>query len=144
MTVGQYLIFAAAVKTLGIICFGCIIVLVSCLSRNVLSSFITSTAVILALSLLLEVSGSSAALKWFNPMELIRVRNLVHEDAFVNVFGHAVRLYVFVIAGIVLTIALLSAAILFANRSKYRKSAPRKSSLRRGSKKEEGTADVQV
>jgi len=72
-----------------------------------------------------EFCRTQYALKWFNPLELVVVRDIVTEDVFVNVFGFAVPLYVFVIAGVVLTMGLLVAGILYCNRSYHRRGGRR-------------------
>lgn len=117
MTVGEYFLWAAAVKTLGILACGCVILLVSSLCKQMLSAFFASFGLLLGGVVLQEFCRTRYALKWFNPLELVIVRDIVTEDAFVNVFGFAGHLYVFIIAGIVLTMGLVVAGILYCNRS---------------------------
>lgn len=117
MTVGEYFLWAAAVKTLGILACGCVILLVSSLCKQMLSAFFASFGLLLGGVVLQEFCRTRYALKWFNPLELVIVRDIVTEDVFVNVFGFAGHLYVFIIAGIVLTMGLVVAGILYCNRS---------------------------
>lgn len=117
MTVGEYFLWAAAVKTLGILAYGCVILLVSSLCKQMLSAFFASFGLLLGGVVLQEFCRTRYALKWFNPLELVIVRDIVTEDVFVNMFGFAGHLYVFIIAGIVLTMGLLVAGILYCNRS---------------------------
>lgn len=118
MTIGQYFIWAAVRKTLGVLCCGCIILLISCLTRRSLAAFLASFAALLVGVLLQEFGGGMTALKWCDPMELVIVRETVNQNAFVNLFGHAVQLHVFITGGICLTIALLCAGILYCNRGR--------------------------
>lgn len=117
MTVGEYFLWAAAVKTLGILACGCVILLVSSLCKQMLSAFFASFGLLLGGVVLQEFCRTRYALKWFNPLELVIVRDIVTEDVFVNMFGFAGHLYVFIIAGIVLTMGLVVAGILYCNRS---------------------------
>lgn len=125
MTIGQYFLWAGAVKTLGILACGCVILLVSSLCRQVLTVFFASFGLLLGGVVLQEFCRTRYVLKWFNPLELVIVRDIVTEDVFVNVFGFAVPLYVFVIAGVVLTMGLLVAGILYCNRSYHRRGGRR-------------------
>ena len=125
MTIGQYFLWAGAVKTLGILACGCVILLVSSLCKQVLTVFFASFGLLLGGVVLQEFCRTQYALKWFNPLELVVVRDIVTEDVFVNVFGFAVPLYVFVIAGVVLTMGLLVAGILYCNRSYHRRGGRR-------------------
>lgn len=119
MTVGEYFLWAAAVKTLGILACGCVILLVSSLCKQMLSAFFASFGLLLGGVVLQEFCRTRYALKWFNPLELVIVRDIVTEDVFVNMFGFAGHLYVFIIAGIVLTMGLVVAGILYCNRSHH-------------------------
>jgi len=125
MIVGTYFLWTAAVKTLGILVCGCVILLVSSLCKQVLTVFFASFGLLLGGVVLQEFCRTQYALKWFNPLELVVVRDIVTEDVFVNVFGFAVPLYVFVIAGVVLTMGLLVAGILYCNRSYHRRGGRR-------------------
>lgn len=125
MTIGQYFLWAAAVKTLGILACGCVILLVSSLSKQMLATFLASFGLILGGVVLQEFCRTRYALKWFNPLELVIVRDIVTEDVFVNMFGAAVHLYVFVIVGILLTMGLLMAGILYCSRSYHRRGGRR-------------------
>lgn len=131
MTVRHYFLWAGWIKTLGILACGCVILLLSSFCQSVLMTFFTSLGILLAAVFMQEISCSRYALKWFNPLELVLIRNLVTEDAFVNVFGYAVRLYAFVIVGIMLFMALLICGILYVNRSYHQRSGrrPRRKSI---------------
>lgn len=118
MTVGRFFLWAGMVKTLGVLCCGCLILLVSCLAKRVLSAFAVSLSLLMSCVLLQEICRSRTWLKWFNPMELVIVREIVAEDRFVNIFGHAVRLYEFVLCGILLTMLCLCLGILCRSRSR--------------------------
>ncbi|MCD8119632.1 MAG: hypothetical protein LUE29_09165 [Lachnospiraceae bacterium] len=115
MTVLEYFLWAAFLKTLGFLCCACIMLLVSSLVSSALSSFVAGGAILIGLSLLQEVPADSVALKWFDPFWLIITRELVARDTFVNVFGQAVHTYVFIIAGVMLTMAVLFLGILVRN-----------------------------
>ena len=125
MTVGAYFLWAAAIKTLGILVCGGVILLVSSLCKQVLTVFFASFGLLLGGVVLQEFCRTQYALKWFNPLELVIVRDIVTEDVFVNIFGFAVPLYIFVIAGVLLTMALLVAGILYCNRSYHRRGGRR-------------------
>lgn len=122
MTVWQYFLWAGCIKALGMLACGCVILLLSSLCKSVLMTFFSSIGTLLIAVVLQEICYSRYDFKWFNPLELVMIRNLVTEDVFVNVFGYAVRLYVFVIMGILLLMALLIAGILCANRSYHQRS----------------------
>lgn len=117
MTIGQYFLWAAGVKTLGALACGCVILLVSSLSNQMLTAFFASFGVVLGGVMLQEVCRTRFTLKWFNPLELIMVRDIVTENVFVNVFGLAVHLYAFVLVGILLTMGAVMAGVLYCNRS---------------------------
>lgn len=110
-TVGQFFLCNVAAKSLGTLCFAEVILLVSSMAGNILGAFTASLGLLLGASALQSTSGMTAAWKWFNPMELIMVRELLCEDRFVNLLGHAVRLSVFVSAGVCVTALLIAAAI---------------------------------
>lgn len=120
LTVGQYFLWAAVIKTLGMLCCGCVILLVSCLVKRSLAAFLASFAALMAGVLLQEFGGGMTALKWCNPLELVIVRETVNRDVYVNLFGHAVQLHVFIIGGVCLTTAVLCAGILYCNRGRGR------------------------
>lgn len=124
MTIGQYFLWAAAVKTLGVLCCGCVILLISCLVRRSLAAFLASFAALMAGVLLQEFGGGMTALRWCNSLELVIVRETVYENAFVNLFGHAVQIHEFVIGGVCLTTAALCAAILHCSRGRRAAHAP--------------------
>ena len=115
MSIGQFILWSGTVKTLGMIACGCIILMASCLCRRVLTTFVSGFGCIMALIVLQEFCRTRIWLKWFNPLELVMVRELVTETVFANVLGHPVHLNLFVIAGIMLTIVVMYAAILLCN-----------------------------
>lgn len=115
MTVGQFMVWTVAVKTIGVLGCSCVVLLVSCLCRRVLTTFVAGFGAILGLILLQEFCRTRYWLKWLNPMELVISREIVAETKFVNVLGLPVVLHVFVIAGILLTVGVLYGAILYCN-----------------------------
>lgn len=115
MTVGQFLLWTVAVKTLGVLGCSCVILLISCLCRRVLYTFIAGFGALLGLIVLQEVCRTRYWFKWFNPVELVISREIVTETSFVNVLGLPVVMHVFVIAGVLLTAALLYGAVLYCN-----------------------------
>lgn len=121
MTIGQYFLWAGIVKTLGVFASGCVILLVSSLCRQMLTAFFISFVALLCGVVLQEFCRTRYALKWFNPLELVIVRDIAAESAYVDLFGFAVHLHVFVTAGILLTMGLLVAGILYCNRSYHRR-----------------------
>lgn len=118
MTVGQFFLWAGVMKTLGVLCCGCMILLVSCLAKRGLSAFVVSLGLLMGCVVLQEVCQSLPWLKWFNPMELVIVREIIAEDRFVNVFGSAVHLYRFVLIGILLTSVCLCLGVLYCSRGR--------------------------
>lgn len=112
ITIGQFQIWTVAVKTLGILGCSCVILLISCLFQQVLTTAIAGFGGILALTVLQEFSRIRYGLKWFNPMELVISRELVTQTEFVNLAGQPVLLHIFVIVGILLTMLILSCGIL--------------------------------
>lgn len=115
MTVGQFAAWSGCVKLLGVMACGCVILLMSCLRRRVLTTFVASFGCLMVMVVLQEFCRTRVWLKWFNPLELVMVRELVTETTFVNVLGIPVPLYIFVIAGILLTIGALMLGILRFN-----------------------------
>lgn len=115
MTVGQFLVWTVAVKTLGVLGCGCVILLISCLCRRVLTTFVAGFGALMALTVLQEFCRTRFGLKWFDPMELVIVREIVTETKFVNVLGQPVLLHSFVIGGVLLTMGALYGLILRCN-----------------------------
>lgn len=122
MTVGQFILWHSAVKSLGVFGMACGILLLSCLCRRVLTAFAAGFGMILGLALLQEFSQLRPLLKWFNPMESIMVRELLENITFVNVFGIPVRLEHFVLLGMAVTVALLVLGILRWNPGRVERS----------------------
>ena len=115
MTIGQFVLWSGCVKLLGVMVCGCVILLMSCLCRRVLTTFVASFGCMMVMVVLQEFCRTRVWLKWFNPMELIMVREIVTETAFVNVFNIPVPLYIFVIVGMLLTTGALMLSILRFN-----------------------------
>lgn len=112
MTVGHFLFWSCAFKTLGVVVCGCGILLFSCLTRQVLAAFVSGFGYLMAMVLLQEKAQSWPALKWPNPMELVMVRELAGKAVFVNVLGLPVPLYRFVLFGVSAAGAALLAGVL--------------------------------
>lgn len=126
MTVAQYFLWAAVAKTFGILCFGCVILLISSIMKQVLPVFFVSLTLMAGGALLQEISRTYYAFKWFNPMELVMVRKLLIDESFVNFFGFAVPLLRFVAVGLAITIGVLIALILVCNRGYHNQGRRRK------------------
>lgn len=115
MTIGTYLLWATAVKSLGVVACGMIVLLLSCLCKKVLFAFLGSLGVLFLLVLLQEIAAARTALRWFNPLELVMVRDLTREIGYVNLLGQPVQVYGFVLGGVILVMVLLAGAILRFN-----------------------------
>lgn len=115
VTAGQFILWSGAVKTLGVAVCGCGILLFSCLSRQVLTAFVSGFGYLMAMVLLQENARNWAALKWMNPMELVMIRELAGRAVFVNVLGIPVPLYRFVLFGVSVTGAALLAGVLLTS-----------------------------
>lgn len=115
MTIGTYLLWATAVKSLGMVACGMIVLLLSCLCKKVLFAFLGSLGVLFLLVLLQEIAAARTALRWFNPLELVMVRDLTREISYVNLLGQPVQVYGFVLGGVILVMVLLAGAILRFN-----------------------------
>ena len=115
MTIGTYLLWATAVKSLGVVACGMIVLLLSCLCKKVLFAFLGSLGVLFLLVLLQEIAAARTALRWFNPLELVMVRDLTREIGYVNLFGQPVQVYGFVLGGVILVMVLLAGALLRFN-----------------------------
>lgn len=115
MTIGQFILWHSAVKSFGVLGICCVILLLSCLCRRVLTTFVTGFGAILGFALLQEFSQVRPLVKWFNPMELIMVREMICNITFVDIFGIPVRLEYFVLLGIAVTTVLLVLGVLRRN-----------------------------
>ena len=115
LTLGQFILWVLGFKTLGILGCGCLILLASCVFKRVLTAFAAGFGGIMMLVVLQEFSRTRIGLKWFNPMELVMVREIVTDTVFVNVFGFPIHLYCFVMAGICLTTAVMVLSVLSLN-----------------------------
>ena len=112
MTIGGFLLWSGLVRTLGILGCGWMILLASSLMKRVLTAFGGGLAAVMAMVVLQENCRTRVWLKWFNPMELVMVRELVDDTDFVTILGQPILLHHFVIAGVVLTILVLTVLIL--------------------------------
>lgn len=112
MTMGAYVLWSMAVKTLGMLSCGCLILLASCLCRRVLTAFVTSLGSLMVLIVVQEGAQGRMSLKWFNPMELVLVRENVTDTGFVSIFGCPVHRYVVILLGILLVTAAMAGGIL--------------------------------
>lgn len=112
MTIGAYVLWSMAVKTLGMLSCGCLILLASCLCRRVLTAFVTSLGSLMVLIVVQEGAQGRMSLKWFNPMELVLVRENVTDTGFVSIFGCPVHRYVVILLGILLVTAAMAGGIL--------------------------------
>lgn len=121
LTLGQYFLWAAVMKTLGMFFCGCIILLISSLCQQMLSAFFASFVVLAGCVVLQEFSGYALGLKAFNPMELVMARKLVKKCAFWNFFGTAVPLHILALLGSALLAVILLGGVIYANRSFHRR-----------------------
>lgn len=125
MTVGQYFLWAGAVKTLGILACCAVVLLISALFKQTLGAFFTSLALLLGGVALQEFCGGKLALRWFNPLELVISRELVYRDVFVNVFGIPVRQYIFMLVCMAAVTAAVILGILYCSRSYHNRARRR-------------------
>ena len=125
MTIGQYFLWVATIKTLGVMVCCAMILLVSSLFKQTLGAFFTSLALILGSIALQEFCQGKLLLRWFNPIELVIGRELVFRDTFVNVFGMPVRLHNFVLVGNVIVTILMVCGILYCNRGYHNRARRR-------------------
>lgn len=119
ITVGQYFLWAAVVKTLGIFACCAGLLLISSLFQNLLGAFFTGLAVLLGCVALQEFSRGNVILRWWNPAELIFPRNLIGRDIYVNLLGMPVRLYGLVLTGVTMATAVMIFGIVLRNRGCY-------------------------
>lgn len=115
MTIGQFILWSGGMKTLGMLGCGSLILLCSCLCKRVLTTFVAGFGGVMVLIVLQEFCRTRVGLKWFNPMELVMVREIVTDTAFVKVLGIPVPLYAFVAAGVLLIMAVMVLGILRFN-----------------------------
>lgn len=125
MTIGQFVLWSGGVKLLGIMGCGCLILLCSCLCKRVLTTFVAGFGVSIAMVVLQENCRTRYYLKWLNPMELVTVREIVTDTAFINFFGQPVHLYAFVSVGVLLVMVALILGILRCNPGRMERSASR-------------------
>ncbi len=115
MSLGAFIIWLTAVKSLGILTCGWLILLQSCLCRRVLSTYIASIGSIVALALLQEYTLLRPWTKWFNPVELLMGRELVWNATYIGIMEQPVPLDIFVATGNAITMGLLLMAVLCHN-----------------------------
>ena len=115
MTIGSFILWCGVIKTAGVSVMGLAMLLISCLCRRVLATFISGFGTMMALIVMQEFCRTRMEMKWFNPMELIMVRELVTETTFVNVFDRAVHTYIVVLVGLLFTGIVLYIGILRTN-----------------------------
>lgn len=112
MTIGCFVLWSGFIRTLGILGCGWMMLLASALMKRVLTAFGGGLAAVMAMVVLQENCRTRVGLKWFDPMELVMVREIVSDTNFVTIFGIPILLHHFVIAGVVLTILALTVLIL--------------------------------
>ena len=112
MTIGGFVLWSGLVRILGILGCGWLMLLASALMKRVLTAFGGGLAAVMGMVVLQENCRTRVGLKWFDPMELVMVRELVDDTDFVTIFGQPILLHHFVIAGFVLTILVLTMLIL--------------------------------
>lgn len=115
MTVGQFCLWSMVVRSFGVLVCGMFVLLLSCIATRVLYSFVAGFGAMMAFVILQENCRAWAVFKWFDPLELVMVRDLVSQTTFVNVLGFPVHTYLFVLTGILLTGACVAAGILHCN-----------------------------
>lgn len=115
MTIGQFILWSGGMKMVGMLGCGSFILLCSCLCKRVLTTFVAGFGGVMVLILLQEFCRTRIGLKWFNPLELVMVREIVTDTAFVNIFGTPVPLYAFVMVGVLLIMAVMVLGILGFN-----------------------------
>ncbi len=113
MDIGDFVLWLSTVKTFGILACGWGILLLSCLCRRILGTYIASIGCIVILSLLQEYALLRPWLKWFNPIELLLGRELIWNVIYIDLPGRPVALDTFVLTGIAVTSALLFAAVIW-------------------------------
>ena len=119
MSLGGYLLWSAGVRLLGI--WGCsaLVLLLSCRGRSVLGVNLTGLLLLAGLFGLQKISRTFPLLRWLNPMESVFARELVVEEAFVKLGGHALPLYLFVLAGTGLELLLTVGVLVRLDRKRH-------------------------
>ena len=112
MTIGGFVLWSWTIRTLGILGCGWLMLLASALMKRVLTAFGGGLAAVMAMVVLQENCRTRVGLKWFDPMELVMVREIVSDTNFVTIFGVPILMHHFVIAGVVLTTLALTILIL--------------------------------
>lgn len=117
MTVGQFFLWSAMVKTLGILACCAMLLLISSIFKTTLGAFFTDLVLLIGCVALQEYNKGHLLLRWFDPMELIIPRKLIWRDVYVNFFGTPIRLYVFVLIGVMLITVVMICGTVYLNRS---------------------------
>lgn len=112
MTIGSFVLWSWVVRTLGILGCGWMMLLASCLMKRVLTAFGGGLAAVMTMVVMQENCRTRVGLKWFDPIELVMVREIISDTNFVTIFGQPILIHHFVIAGVVLTILVLTMLIL--------------------------------
>lgn len=112
MTIGCFVLWSGFIRTLGILGCGWLMLLASALMKRVLTAFGGGLAAVMGMVVLQENCRTRVGLKWFDPMELVMVREIVSDTNFVTIFGVPILMHHFVIAGVVVTILVLTVLIL--------------------------------
>ncbi len=117
ISLGQFSLLMAAVKTVGMMGCSLIFLGLSGLSRKILPPFFAGLFMTL---LMIFVQGRSTVrlgLKCLNPMELVIGRDLLMDCVFVDLFRRPVLLCQVVIVGNVVFIVMLAGFLIWINRS---------------------------
>ena len=112
MSIGRFILWSGVIRTIGMIGCGCLILLTSCLTKRVLTSFGIGFIVLISMVALQENCRTRMWLKWFDPMELLMVRELINNTNYTNVFGVPMLTHIFVIFGMFVTILSVTLLIL--------------------------------
>lgn len=115
MTVGQFFLWSAMVKTLGILACCAMLLLISSIFKTTLGAFFTDLVLLIGCVALQEYNKGHLLLRWFDPMELIIPRKLIWRDVYVNFFGTPIRLYVFVLIGVMLITVVMICGTVYLN-----------------------------
>ncbi len=117
MTVGQFFLWSAMVKTLGILACCAMLLLISSIFKTTLGAFFTGLLLLLGCVALQEFSKGNVLFRWCNPVELVIPRSLIWRDVYVNILGTPMRLYAFVLIGVMVITVAMICGIVHLNRS---------------------------
>lgn len=93
------------------------LLLISSIFKTALGAFFTGLLLLLGCVALQEFSKGNVLFRWCNPMELVIPRNLIWRDVFVNILGTPMRLYAFVLIGVMVITVAMICGIVHLNRS---------------------------